>query len=426
MARLGSKRSVAAVGAAVLVAAVAILLSGCMASLDILSVLGDRVARDNFEYGTKTVANGPKYAASLAVNGDTLYLLYYDSVVRKLFIMKSADKGKNWNAAYTVDNTTDYYSTSNNLVFDGSNIYIVYQRSDTVYFVQLTDIGPSFTSSNFQAISTLGAYPYGYESSIACDASSVYIVFSEGGALAYTYTAKGGAMNFPDPVLLDSNWPAPPANAGNRKLSSIYIDPDGYVNVAYFDDYNSTNRLKLAHFSPTDSLPLAVPAITYVGSPGYVAGASYPSIGSVWGSLRLISYYDTTAKTLNFLEKFAYGKPPLMMLYYTNVMRVIDDSSADVGRYNKMLYLNYIAYIAYYDYTNKQLKFARGVKIPWDSATDTPPYHSFTKSVVGSVGGANFDCSLASDGETFYIAYYDSSGSGALKLAKSIDGGATW
>jgi hypothetical protein len=405
-------------------AAAALLLSGCMAPLNILAELTDRLARANFDYGTKTVATGANYAASLAVNGDNLYLLYYDSALQKLRIMKSPDKGKTWNTPFTVDNTTGNYATSNSLVVDGSNLYIVYQRSDSVYFIQLTDTGSSFTTSNAQVISTLAAYPYGYEASIAHDTANVYIVFSEGGAIAYTYTPKAASMNFPDPVCVDSNLPLPPANAGNRKLTSTYIDPDGYVNIAYFDDYNG--YLKLAHFLPADALPYAVPSISYLPGPTYVTAAAYPSIATVYGNLRLISYYDTTNKTLNFLEKFSYGKPPSMVLYFTNVMRVEDNTSSDVGRFSKMLYQNTTAYIAYYDYANKQVKFARGVKIPWNPSPDTAPYYSFTKSIIDTVGGTHFDCSLASDGETLYILYYDSNSGGALRLAKSIDGGATW
>ncbi len=411
----------------VLAAATALVFSGCMAPLGMLDTINDRINRANFDYGTKIVAAGANYDAALGVNVNTLYLLYYDSVARKLCLQKSPDKGKTWGAPYIVDNTTDYYNTSNNLVVDGANLYIVYQRSDSVYFVQVTDGGSSFSSSNFQTISTLAAYPYGYESSIACDASNVYIAFSEGGGVAFTYVAKAASMNFPDPVLLDSNWPAPPANAGNRKLTSTYIDPDGYVNIVYFDDYNSTNRLKAARFLPGDPLPYAVPAISYLPGPTFVTAANYPAISSIWGSLRLICYFDTTNKTLNFLEKFSYGKPPLMMLFYMNDMHVVDDTSTDVGRYCKSLLLSNAVCIAYYDNANKQLKFARGVKVPWNAGPpEVLPYYNFTKSVIDTVGGVNFDCSLASDGETLYIAYYDSSGTGALKLAKSVDGGVTW
>ncbi len=428
MAGLKYQRKAAATVAAVLVAVAAMLFSGCMEPLDLLDDITDRVARAEFDYGTKTVASGANYAASLTVSGDSLYVLYFDSVARKLCIVKSPDKGKSWNAPYIVDNTTDYYSASNNLAVDGTTIYVSYQRSDKVYFVQLTDTGSSFTSSNYQTISTFAAYPYGYENSIACDASNVYIAFSEGGAVAFTYAPKSASMNFPDPVCVDSNNAIPPAGTGNRKRTSLYIDTGGYVNIVFFDDTN--DRLRHAHFLPSDTLPFTVPAIYYLPGPTYVTAANYPAIGSIEGSLRLIGYYDTTNKSLNFLEKFAFGKPPSMVLYYTNVMRVVDDSSSDVGRCAKMLYMNYIAYIAYYDYANKQVKFARGVKIPWNPDPDTAPYYSFTTTVIDTVGGAtlSMDCSLAAsaDGQTVYILYYDSSGNGALKLAKSIDGGVSW
>jgi hypothetical protein len=137
-------RRASALAAATALAGIALFLAGCMPNLGIITDLTDRVARQNFDYGVKTVATGANYAASLAVNGDVLYLLYFDSALQKLRIMKSADKGKTWDTPFTVDNTTGFYSTSNNLVVDGSNIYIVYQRVDSVYFVQLTDTGSSF------------------------------------------------------------------------------------------------------------------------------------------------------------------------------------------------------------------------------------------------------------------------------------------
>ena len=91
-----------------------------------------------------------------------------------------------------------------------------------------------------------------------------------------------------------------------------------------------------------------------------------------------------------------------------------------------MLHLSNIASIAYYDYANKQLKYARGVKIPWNPNPDTPPYYSFTTSVLDTVGGTNFDCSLASDGTTLYIVYYDSAQRWSAEAGQVADGGVTW
>jgi hypothetical protein len=67
------------------------------------------------------------------------------------------------------------------------------------------------------------------------------------------------------------------------------------------------------------------------------------------------------------------------------------------------------------------VKFARGTK------TDTTDY-AFTNSAIATVGGTNYGCDFASDQttSTFYTVFYDSTGSGALKFAKSLDGGATW
>jgi hypothetical protein len=406
-----------------LVVVFALTLSGCedlLVKQEVAQRIQDYEDWLAFAYGQKTILSGPCYAASLGVNGSKLYVLYFDLDAQRIRIIKSADGGANWGSPFNVDNTNGIYSTSNNLVVDGSDIYVTYQRSDTVYFRQVTDTGSSFSLSNLATISTLSGYPYGYENSIACDSSNVYVLYTAGAGPAYSFAAKGASMSFSAPVFIDSDLTQ---YSGNRKRISTYIDSGGELNACYFDDVN--DQLKIANFACNDTLPMTVSPINVSGS--YITAAGYPSC-YVWsGSLRFVAYYNTSAQNLSCYERFTYRYYPLMLGYVTKT-EVIDSSSGNVGKFCKLAYnsSNYDLYIAYYDTTNKLLKFARGEKSPHDNVSSVPPYYTFTTATIDSVGGTNFDCSLAADGITVYIVYYDSSGEGALRIAKSRDGGKSW
>ncbi|HTX72600.1 MAG TPA: hypothetical protein VMC79_07215 [Rectinemataceae bacterium] len=418
MAGLGSGRGVRCSLTVLVLTLAAALAVGCKSALDLKAVIEDRVAQANFEYGTKTLLTGQKYAASVAVNGSKVYVLYYDSAAQNLCVVKSSDGGKSWNAPYTVDSTVDYYGVCNNLVVDQNHIYICYYASrgpDTDYFVELTDTGSSFSSSNFQAVSTYKGYPYGYESSISFDNTNVYIVYSAGGAPAYTYAAKGTTMSFlAQPIPIDASFPNPAGSNGNRKRSSIYADGNN-VNVSYSD--NVQNRLRIATFAPSGAgLPMTVTDLNIGGA----ASTDYPSLSEAGTILDV--YYDGTAKALRCYEHYSYVSG--LNLFIVSKAITIDSSSTNVGSNCRLVYTtsDSTAYVAYYDATNKQLKFASGQQ----NKSITPPDFQFNTSVLATVGGTNFDCSMATDGTSLYIVYFDSSGTGALKIAKSADGGLTW
>ncbi len=210
-------------------------------------------------------------------------------------------------------------------------------------------------------------------------------------------------------------------------VPSIYADGTN-VNVAYNDWNTGTGQysgLKIASFLPSGStLPMS-PSDVNLGTNAVhstTAPTYYPSLSMAGPTL--CSYYDQSAKTLRCYEYLTYAIPPLLMLHFDIQSIDVDTSSSNVGQNSNLLYsaANSTACIAYYDAANKALKFARGQQ----DHSRTPPDFVFTTSTIASVGGSNFDCSLATDGTSLYIVYYDSANGGGLKIAKSTDGGLTW
>ena len=423
--RILLRRGAAAAGAAILL----LELAGCTQTLDIRNIVEGRVnpptAPEPPEWtGAKTIVSSPAFAATVAVNGDTVYVVYFDYSAQKLRIIKSMDRALTWSSPFTIDNTAASYGTMGSLTVDSNNLYIIYNRGgDSDYFIQLTDTGSSFAASNGQKLSTISAYPYGYESSIAYDTTNVYLTYSAGGGPAFAYSAKGASMSFPvsttNNVLIDL---ALSYNPGNRKWNSTDVDASGKVNVCYFDDVSAQNGLKVASFTPGSALPMTVNPITLPG-PTYIAAANYPSIGYVNGIWQFISYYDTASQNLSCFEHFSYTYPPLMIGYKFKTV-IVDNSSANTGLYSKCLYIGSKLNIAYYDATNKRVRFAKGVM---NASTHEVDY---TTTTVDTVRGTDMNISFAANGDALYVVYPDLtiSGSltGGLKIAKSLDGGATW
>jgi hypothetical protein len=408
-------------------AAVAAALAGCTATLDIRNQVALQVnppapPAPTEWTGVKTIVSTPASAAAVAVNGDIVYVLYYDNGAGKLKIIKSSDRAVTWGSPFTVDNTSGVYSRGNSMAVDANNLYIVYNRGPSAeYFIQLTDTGSTFVTSNGQKISNIPAYANGYENSICYDTGNVYIVYAAGGGPAFTYSPKGASMSFPvsgtNNVLIDT---ALGYNDGNSKLSSCFVDSTGNVDVSYFDDFSAQTGLKLASITPGSALPMAVSPIQVLG-PAYIPAADYPSIGYFGGQWHFVSYYDSANRNLSCWEGFTYST---LLLHIVNVSVVVDNSSTNTGLYSKCLYIGSRVNIAYYDATNKAVRFAKGVM------NGTTHQLDYTTSTVGRVGGTSMGISFAANGDALYIVYPDltiAGGlAGGLKIAKSLNGGVSW
>ena len=132
---------------------------------------------------------------------------------------------------------------------------------------------------------------------------------------------------------------------GKGKYASLAIAPDGSDNIAYYD--SNKGDLKLIYNGPGGWLPpITVDGELPSGTPPDVGG--YPSLKMDSSSLWHISYYDFTNKDLKYAS-YSGGS------WYVYTV----DSSGDVGQYSSLvLDSGGYAHIAYYDATNGKLKYA--------------------------------------------------------------------
>jgi hypothetical protein len=242
----------------------------------------------------------------------------------------------------------------------------------------------------------------------------VYVVYAAAYGPVFTYAAKAATMTFSTPVYIDSTIPAQTTLTG----VSMLLDSGGNIDAAYVDNSSGTSKLKCAIFAPTASLPISVSGIGTIPS-GLITSPSYPSAANQY----LISYYNTypTPKIYELYERYTWSD---INLHIVSTVTTIDSSSSDVGLGGVLLLQGNTLYSTYYDTANSVLKFAVGNRVPLNNQTG----YSFTTSTITTAGSSNFCCRLISDQSTntFYVIFSDSSGSGALKLAKSLDLGATW
>ena len=78
-------------------------------------------------------------------------------------------------------------------------------------------------------------------------------------------------------------------------------------------------------------------------------------------------------------------------------------------------------YIAYYDGVNADLKVAKST----DRGTIWPAASKKAVDSAGDVGGWGRNALAVQSNNLVHVGYFDGT-NGDLKLAKSVDGGATW
>jgi hypothetical protein len=154
--------------------------------------------------------------------------------------------------------------------------------------------------------------------------------------------------------------------------------------------------------------------VEYHGTQTLAEHITYSDTGT-YGSKCYMAYYDATNKDLKFRMSTNYGKT-------WGAAVTIDDSSNDVGEYCSMTVYKVpmldivLIGIAYYDATNQHLKYVAFA----DYLT------SFSPVVVDSAVAVGKYCQMTNTGSKRCIAYYDETNQN-LKIAKTSDGGAgTW
>lgn len=185
--------------------------------------------------------------------------------------------------------------------------------------------------------------------------------------------------------------------------SVVAVDPNTIL-VSYHDWSNGT--LKFAK-SVDGGTTYALSTVDSTADVGRYTSIAAPDQNTVF-----ISYYDADNGTLKFARSIDGGA--------TFGLSVID-SSADVGKYASLEAVDAGAiFISYYDSDNGDLKFARSLN---GGSSWNPPGTTVLVDSAGDVG--QYTSIAAMNSSTILISYYDVS-SGALKFARSLNGGSTW
>jgi subtilisin-like proprotein convertase family protein len=186
-------------------------------------------------------------------------------------------------------------------------------------------------------------------------------------------------------------------NADIGEYTSLKLDGSGNPRIAYYDATNT--NLKYAYFQNGQWVCQTVDGTT--GRDDMVGKYSSLALDPTTAYPR-IAYYDETNKRLKYAEWNG-----------TSWQKVVVDASADVGAFASLaLDANGNPSIAYYDATNKSLKYARRSETTWSSVE------------VDKAGNVGQYASLALDSTgNPHVAYYDAD-TESLKYAKY--NGAAW
>jgi hypothetical protein len=281
---------------------------------------------------------------SIAVNGDNVYVSYFDSTNMDLKFARSTDGGATWSAGNikAVDSAGDVgYFTS--IKADGSNIYISYLdgTNNELKIAKSTDSGATWPAGNIKTVDTNGV---GYFTSTAVDGANVYISYGDTTNLdlKFAKSTDGGAT-----------WPAgniktidSAGSVGNQ--NSIMVN-GSIIYISYLDGTNYD--LKIAKSTDGGATWPAgnIKTVDSAGSVGY-----YTSI-VIDGANVYISYFYGTNNDLKFARSTDSGAT-----WPAGNIKTVD-FTVDVGLYSSITVDGANIYISYYDQTNGDLKLAKSI-----------------------------------------------------------------
>lgn len=329
--------------------------------------------------------------ASLAINGSSAYVSYYDTTDRELematgTVSSSSDPPSSWTRSTidTAPSTVGYYTS---IAVDGSgNYYIAYQdvtNKDAEFYSSIATTTTTYDSYGSPVTSTStstsqetieSTNDQGSYSNLAVDSDGYsHVVYYDGTNSDLKYaTNESGAWVA---TIVDGS------TTQTGKYPDIAIDSTDQVHISY---YNLTGGGKLRY--ATDSDGDGVFETETVDSSS-VTG-QYTSLGVDSSGIVHIAYYYYGGRDL----KYAYGN-------YGSWTKASIDTSGDVGQHASLAVdSNDQVHISYYDLTNTDLKYA----------TDSDGDGMFeTQTVDSSSNDVGKYSSIAMYGTTPVIAYYD-------------------
>jgi hypothetical protein len=360
----------------------------------------DSDASDRGQYADIAV----RQTAGATATVETIYVSYYDAGTTSLMFTRSTDGGTTWMTPEEVDTPNVGQYSSIAVDEDNDDVFITYyDTAGSLKYAYSTSNGDTTTWAS-AVIDNGAGNDVGQWASMTNDSTNLYVSYYDATQgdikLAFDTNAglRGGAFAG---TVLDNTSPLDAAGGADNigQYSSMSNDGAGNFYLTYYDTTNfdiKTIRYNGAVFGPIDPTPV-------------IAGPfSFTSTASQSGSnVVYVTYFDTAngdlgySVTLNQGANWSDGwvvQPPT----------VVGEYSSSIVDWNGDLH------VAFYDQTNSRLMHGlfNG---------------TWTIQTVDNSADVGKWTSIAAYEDTIYIIYYDdTNNAGDLKIAKSIDGGASW
>jgi len=357
-------------------------------------------------WGTRTATVDPSAGVfpAIAVDGSSVYIVYVDQANTDLKCAVSADNGATWPSGtiYTVD-SGDVNTCSPDLVVDDNGyLYVSYNvdvgsNTANIRFSRSEDSAENWTTS-----SGIDSVKVGRNSSIAVDGNNVYVAYSY-----INMTSYMASLKFNNSSDSGDTWSTAQTLDGSGSNDTGYYQAlaagDGSVYLSYSKNYTG-----YCFGRSEDS--------------GTTWDPGFSTISSSWGmgDFALSGTNVYIAKPLSD-EFMLYRSTDSGDTWPAGLQFTIDMVSA-VGVSLAVDGSNvYVSYLTMVESSSYNLWFARST----DNGANWPEEDRILIDSTGNISTSSSYSSIAANGQRIYIAYYDGI-NGDLKVARSLDSGATW
>jgi hypothetical protein len=331
---------------------------------------------------------------NVAVDGDTIYVVYYNEVTNRLILSRSKDRGSHWNDAVLAPGL---YSCSIVCMkgVDGV-IYIAYQQRDLLFCIVSYDGGDTIRLTDVAAIDTSGD---GY-TGITGHGDNIYISYS----------------HKPDPEVNVCNVMCACSTDRGQTFSTMTVEAsiNAYASASSIAYNSSTGNVHIIYQGENDTVKHAMSTDLVNWTTAQVSSSEHRSSKiCIENSGTIHVVYAGIGRAM-----YAYSNDGTAWTFDINV-----DSNSDPASDISMAEENGTLYAAYYKKSNMELEVAQGPS--WSS-------HSIVDHDTAIGGTTGRLCSIDVSGSLVVVTYVDNGGedvedeNNRLRLARSTDGGTTW
>ena len=333
-----------------------------------------------------------------ATDADTIFITYYNADYGDLLVTTSTNAGLDWSSPITVDSSDDVGQYSSLAVVDSSTLFVSYYdatSADLKFAKSLSGID-SWTIITVDSADEVGQY----SSIVALNSSTIYISY---------YDATNSGLKIAKSTDTGDSWSTVSVDSTDSvgKFTSIdTLQTGDDIFISYYDETNGDLKFAITTGGGGTTDEWAIVTVDTGDDVGqYTSIAALDDTDPDDGDTIFISYYDVTSEDLRFAKTTSGGGSS------DDWTRTTLDSEGDVGQFSSIAAAEEsTVFIAYYDYTNRDLKSIRS----------TDGGSSFSSPVtVDSEDEVGMYASIAAiDTHMLFVSYYEAN-KRDLKFAKS-------